>query len=37
MNLLNALFEVMIIPFVEFMASPFEFLVELTKGGADNG
>lgn len=35
MNLLNALFEVVIIPFVEFMASPFEFLVELMKGGKE--
>lgn len=35
MNLLNALFEIVIIPFVEFMASPFVFLVELTKGGKE--
>lgn len=33
MNLLNELFEFVIIPFIEFMASPFVFLMELTKGG----
>ena len=33
MSLLNALFEVVIIPFVEFMASPFVVIMELTKGG----
>lgn len=33
MSLLNELFEVVIIPFVEFMASPFVFLVKLMKGG----
>ena len=35
MSLLNVLFEIVIIPFVEFMASPFKFLVELMKGGAE--
>lgn len=36
MELLNDFFETVIIPFVEFMASPFEFLSELMKGGASN-
>ena len=35
MNLLNDLFKIVIIPFVEFMASPFVFLAELLKGGAE--
>ena len=35
MSLLNELFEIVIIPFVEFMASPFVFLVELMKGGTE--
>ena len=35
MNLLNELFEIVIIPFVEFAASPFVFLAELMKGGAE--
>jgi len=33
MSLLNDFFENVIIPFVEFMASPFIFLAELLKGG----
>lgn len=33
MSFLNELFKIVIIPFVEFMASPFVFLVELMKGG----
>ena len=35
MSLLNELFEIVIIPFVEFMASPFVFLAELMKGGEE--
>ena len=35
MSLLNVLFEIVIIPFVEFMASPFEFLAELMKDGTE--
>lgn len=31
-KLLNELFEFVIIPFVEFMASPFVFLAELIRG-----
>ena len=34
MNLLNELFEIVIIPFVEFVASPFVFLMELLKDDA---
>lgn len=34
MKLINDFFEIVIIPFVEFMAIPFVFLAELMKGGA---
>jgi len=32
MRLLNSLFEIVIIPFVEFMASPFDLMIELIRG-----
>ena len=35
MSLLNDISEIVIIPLVEFMASPFVFLVELMKGGKE--
>ena len=33
MSLLNELFKIVIIPFFEFMASPFKFIAELMKEG----
>lgn len=35
MSLLNDLFEIVIIPYVEFMASPFVLLTKLLKGGEE--
>lgn len=36
MKLLNNFFEIVIIPFVEFMAIPMFFIAELIKGGAEH-
>ena len=36
MKLLNDFFEIVIIPFVEFVAIPIVFVADLIKGGAEH-